>query len=396
MAKQDASFGKTCHRVYERLRSRVLAPEARVGDQLPTMQQLSQEFGVSRPTVLRAIDRLEEEGLVRGRRGSGCYITAPVSPLSLDESVLLCMEGRGHTWGELTGLIARRLQNDGLFTTLIDTSPGMKIDPLLERAAYSHARCILVHGHRHFHIEKLRPALERGKIVLAAGEWDIEADWPEVSGVVTDASAGGRKVCEHLWSRGHRRVVLAATEDQIDRLRRGLGPGREPPTAESFLTCWADRGGSCEMLACDIASPPPDREPFTEAERAIELLSDAGGGEPATAVFGTMDACTYAVQRAVRDHAPHRLHHIEWMGYFDTPWAQAGNPPFSTVSVEPRPLADRLAEVVRTVLTSPSDAKRPAREYIEPKLVLREDPEREPPPGVPKRKPVRRRSRKAL
>ena len=44
------------------------------GQKLPSEQALREQFGVSRQTVRRALEVLEDEGLVYGRQGSGPFV----------------------------------------------------------------------------------------------------------------------------------------------------------------------------------------------------------------------------------------------------------------------------------------------------------------------------------
>ena len=47
------------------------------GSQLPTENDLIERFGVSRPTVRRAVQNLVSRGLVEIQRGKGTYVTRP-------------------------------------------------------------------------------------------------------------------------------------------------------------------------------------------------------------------------------------------------------------------------------------------------------------------------------
>lgn len=60
--------------VYEHLRQLIEQGGAAPGARLPTEQALGAQFGVSRPTVVRALYDLEREGWIRRRRGSGSYV----------------------------------------------------------------------------------------------------------------------------------------------------------------------------------------------------------------------------------------------------------------------------------------------------------------------------------
>src|SRR5690606_17519473 len=56
------------------------------GDRLPSVRRFAETMGVSPSTVVEAYDRLEAEGVIRARRGSGFYVTgADLPPMALAE-----------------------------------------------------------------------------------------------------------------------------------------------------------------------------------------------------------------------------------------------------------------------------------------------------------------------
>ena len=68
--------------VRTRIANRALAP----GDRLPSVRRFAETMGVSPSTVVEAYDRLEAEGVIRARRGSGFYVTgANLPPMALAE-----------------------------------------------------------------------------------------------------------------------------------------------------------------------------------------------------------------------------------------------------------------------------------------------------------------------
>jgi GntR family transcriptional repressor for pyruvate dehydrogenase complex len=73
--------GKLCEVVRGQLESMILNGSIKVNDQLPTENALSGMFGVSRTVVREAIHRLEAQGLVQARVGSGSYVL----PFRIDE-----------------------------------------------------------------------------------------------------------------------------------------------------------------------------------------------------------------------------------------------------------------------------------------------------------------------
>ncbi|MBO9519729.1 MAG: PLP-dependent aminotransferase family protein [Porphyrobacter sp.] len=66
--------------ITDKIANRALSP----GDRLPSIRLFADTMGVSPSTVVEAYDRLEAEGLIRSRRGSGFYVTgANLPPMAL-------------------------------------------------------------------------------------------------------------------------------------------------------------------------------------------------------------------------------------------------------------------------------------------------------------------------
>ena len=72
-------------RVETVLASEIIDGGLRVGDQLPTEDDLIARFEVSRITVRRAIQNLVSRGLVEIRRGKGTFVAAPKITQDLKE-----------------------------------------------------------------------------------------------------------------------------------------------------------------------------------------------------------------------------------------------------------------------------------------------------------------------
>jgi DNA-binding transcriptional MocR family regulator len=66
--------------IRDRIDRRILTPGAR----LPSVRAMAETTGFSKSTVVDAYDRLAADGVIRSRPGAGFYVSAPLSPLSLD------------------------------------------------------------------------------------------------------------------------------------------------------------------------------------------------------------------------------------------------------------------------------------------------------------------------
>src|SRR5690349_19377923 len=70
-------------RTAEQIRQQFLhSSSAKVGDRLPRIQELARRYGVSVPTVSKALGFLQEEGLLGTSKGAGTFIkNVPAAPL---------------------------------------------------------------------------------------------------------------------------------------------------------------------------------------------------------------------------------------------------------------------------------------------------------------------------
>ena len=101
--------------VYDELHRMVAGGHYRAGDRLPTEVELSERFGVSRPTVTRALNALQDEGLISRRTGSGSYVErdARVSTDNRLFGLLIPGLGKGEIFEPIcTQIAARAEQND--------------------------------------------------------------------------------------------------------------------------------------------------------------------------------------------------------------------------------------------------------------------------------------------
>ena len=72
-----SSLGGRSREVLETLRDALARGDYPPGSKLPSERALAERFGVSRPTIRRAVARLVQEGLIRTRHGSGMTVCEP-------------------------------------------------------------------------------------------------------------------------------------------------------------------------------------------------------------------------------------------------------------------------------------------------------------------------------
>ena len=120
-------------RLRQALRERVTSGEWRTGDQLPTIRQLGELYGVSRVTVVQALDTLAQEGVLVRWQGKGIFVGQPraaeprIPLLSFTEETV----ARGAIPGSRTLRLRLEPATPGLMTRF-DLKPDDRV-VLLER-----------------------------------------------------------------------------------------------------------------------------------------------------------------------------------------------------------------------------------------------------------------------
>ena len=78
---QEEAIVKTSvsRQIADQLRAAIVEGRLKIGERLPTEDELAQRFGVSRPSVREALKRLAAQNLVRARRGpsGGNFVVKP-------------------------------------------------------------------------------------------------------------------------------------------------------------------------------------------------------------------------------------------------------------------------------------------------------------------------------
>ncbi len=107
--------------LYGQLLEKIVAGELKEGDKLPSENEISQAFSVSRPVIREALLRLQVDGLVYSRQGAGSFIKArpPDGLIKFAEpedvaGLLRCFEARLPIEGSTAALAAQRASDEDL------------------------------------------------------------------------------------------------------------------------------------------------------------------------------------------------------------------------------------------------------------------------------------------
>lgn len=140
--------------IAEQLRSAIVAGQFKIGQRLPTEDELAQRYGVSRPSVREALKRLAAQNLVRARRGptGGNFVVQP-SYAELAESL------------------------SGAATLLVGMG-ALGIEEIIEARRSLQGSCLrlAVRNLNHEHLHNIELALERQRDPEISDEAFCQAD----------------------------------------------------------------------------------------------------------------------------------------------------------------------------------------------------------------------------
>jgi DNA-binding FadR family transcriptional regulator len=219
------------------------------GQRLASERDLAEEFGVSRPTVRRAVIALEMRGLLESRQGSGVYVrrpsvAAPASARELDIGAFDQAEARRLFEGEVAALAA----------TLITDEELAYLESLVaemnnEKATKEQSEL----ADRQFHTTIARATRNTAIVRVVENTWDLRYKSP---------------LCMQMLERARevrRRPLNDEHQDIIESLRT-----RDPKAARTAMQ--AHLGGLIEnlLLTAELQELEQTRERLASKREEIE------------------------------------------------------------------------------------------------------------------------------
>jgi len=233
----DASF--LYQEIYEKLAEEIRSGKRTPGDQVETERELAEKHNVSRITSKRALNLLEEEGLVVRRRGLGTFVANPADKLlkplmphssfSLKENAPkrlgLIMEDLGETYAlSLFYEIDRQATQAGFQLCLCVSYGDQKKErtALHQLLAQDVQGIIIMPAHsRYYNTDLLRLVLDHFPVVII----DRPLAGIPAPCVYTDNLKASSTLTELLVQKGHQSIgfFTAATYEAISLEERHMG-----------------------------------------------------------------------------------------------------------------------------------------------------------------------------
>ncbi len=352
--------------IFEQMREGIRSGRYAVGECLPPLKRVAAGLGTSIAPVQQAFGMLEEAGYVRRRRGYGTEVISQNPEASLRDSVAICMESGMHIYGELALMLAGELHHWGLLPTSIDSCRKESARDMLLRLGRAGVQQVILHKNSYFSIDFLTdPAFARTTFIGAV-HW-AGHPLPQMAAVLSDPVAGAQQVVDYFWEQGHRKVLLLTTEsrhvaDAIPLRTDDLWWYTQMRHGYEFGRLWNERGGEWDHLCSNVHNLEVS---FDEAA----MLQRFDQKDAPTAVFGLRDIEVLRCQQILRAERPELLREIPLVGYYNTPWSQAGLPPISSVDIRLDEITAQLGSLCRQLSEGPLVLPDPI--LVQPKLLVR-------------------------
>lgn len=352
--------------VLRELLTEIAAGKYATTGRLPSEAQLVARFGVSRPTVARALRDLQDRGLIERRVGSGSYVRDAAAPEVSGRQLGLLIPGLGTTelfeaiCGELAGLA--RVRGYGLLWGGAGTRPqdDLSIDAaeaLCDQFIGSRVAGVFFvpfeHTPRREEVNTLlAERLRRAGLAVVLLDRDL-GRFPVRSAfdlVGVDNFAGGYALADHLLKLGCRRLAFAVRPHSAPTVRARIAGAREA------------------MLDRDVPVPPDFvREGEPDDPAFVRQFRGAGEVE---AVLCANDHVAALLARTLQKAGARVPHDLRLVGFDDARFAALLSVPLTTMS---QPSRDLALLALRTMLDRIAEPALPPRSLVlSPLLVVRE------------------------
>lgn len=327
----------------QELRAKIRSGELRPGDRLPSHNAMREQYGVSRPTVERIHELLEQEGLIVREERRGAFVKAPVRSLADAIGVYSPMGGRyeahPHTLQLLNGI--RRAADESDHRLWLFGKGNLDAN----RPQWEHIGGVVALASDVREAEQLLENLPPGMPCVT-----LISEAANAASVVCDDYQGGIEATNHLIHNGHCRIAALVSSSSVVTRRRiaGYRAALEAAGFEAPATWHRDvvrqeviKGGHVEAAKV--------------AMRA--WLNEDWHQQHFTALVAQNDEVAIGAIEVLEEAGLHVPHDISVIGYDGTDIARHFRPHLTTMEV---PLEEMGERATLCLLRSMQDTASPA------------------------------------
>jgi len=199
------------YQVYASLLERIQGGEFPPGSYLPAERQLTEDYGVSRITIIKALNELSREHHIKRQQGRGTVVTHPADrPSSQRQSIAFICHQLDHPYlfHVLMGIASTAAENQYDLQVIssydTDDDEALHIKEAIARSVAG----IVVFPHHRYRNQALYEELQRKRFPLVM----VDRYYPliDTDRVVFDDEIAGYELTSRLLQRGRRRIAVVS------------------------------------------------------------------------------------------------------------------------------------------------------------------------------------------
>jgi len=312
------------------------------GEQLPKFRELAARFKTTPPTMSRALELLERDGLIEKIHGRGIFVsTNPIRTDPLD-TALIVMRVHGHMYSELFSELTDELRKRNLRAQAIDYSrwsyaKRKRIEKEITELLSQDVAGMIVDATCGLMAKSLFALRSSVPHMVFIHRCELPREIPQTSKVLIDYEHGGRLAGEALLREGRKHVVF-------------IHPRRRSVMTNAIWkrsSCGRAIAGFKDYMAASGIDPEKHVR-IVELTKSLtfEQLTKQLSHE-CDAVMCLGDALAPCVYQAASVLGRGIGPDLPVMGMFNTPWSTQLRPQLSSISIGEAQLAQTTARMLR-------------------------------------------------
>ncbi|AQQ70865.1 Arabinose metabolism transcriptional repressor [Limihaloglobus sulfuriphilus] len=346
--------------ISDKLAEKISRGEYAPGDKIPTELELSRIYKASRPTVSKALRRLQRQGLVSRRQGAGSFVSYPENETKGRKVGLLASIAEKTLHNGIFGSLITEMSHYGSergFSLLVNSVPPDNDIVILKE--YARRNCMELIRQKVDAVvfmpldlneedikinEELAKSLKESGAIVVLLDRDLNPSngHSDFDIIETNNRRGGFDIIEHLIESGCRKIDIVTVI--------GLAPSSVNERIEGGRRAMAKHGLSWEDLRLHKIDPRRPESCFEYLDRL-----DADG------IMCTNDTLAAILMREMLGRGIKIPEEIKLTGFDDSPIAAYLPVPLTTMR---QPVDALAAEAIRAIESRSSNRDMPARQIL--------------------------------
>ena len=333
--------------IYNYFKELIRSGMLKQGEKLPTENQIEDKFNVSRITVIRALNQLQEDKLIVRKQGSGSFVAKTEEPVNGDLNIIslvMSFKGRGRQL-ELIESIEDFFKKRGYLISVSNSERSSKTEREIINSIKSKVKGIIlypVNSHENADLYLSLFNEQYPLVFIDRYPFNVPCDY-----VVSDNFDGGYKIGKYIADKGHKKIAFISyniTEYTSGRDR-----------FNGFMTAISEHNIQRKFVDLILLNSHQETEMLEDVVK--RLFSDRHLSEKPTALFICNDYLAFIVMKILAESG-YELPENFIIAGFDSADKKPYDFPFVTVKQFHYKIGETAAELLFSKITNKSFVSR--------------------------------------